>query len=218
MQRVFVLIHISLLFHLLVVDVLTALKACIGFIGVYIHTNTTLTLGRSASVLILPLLLHQLPPHQQVEQKTTERRNEGNHEYYDEEYIENDFHGPRKFGYAIDVEYFYEYNEKYSFEFHQPGKKGCRDVQAVPRLPPLIGHHLTHYAGVVLVLQRLYFTRHVVGCIGRREGAGSLKNNFAFVVHFIDVVDRNPGFRFASRHYGFVYKVAVHTLPAVFGK
>ena len=126
-----------------------------------------------------------------MEQKAPEGRYKSNHDDKDKENIEYDFHGSRKCEYAIDVEYFYEYNEKYSFEFHQPGKKGCREVRTVVRLPSLLRHHLTHHAGVVLMLQCLYFPRHIVGRIRGSKRTGSLENNFAFVVHFVDVVDRN---------------------------
>ena len=61
----------------------------------------------------------------------------------------------------------YEYNEKYSFQFHQSGKKGCSEVRTVLRLPTLTCRHLLHYPGEVLMFQYLYFPGYVVGCIGR---------------------------------------------------
>ena len=78
--------------------------------------------------------------------------------------------------------------------------------------------YIGHNTWVIFMFEGLYLSRYVLRCIGRQHGAARLKNNLAFVVVFVYVMDGDPRFGFSGGYYGFVNKVAIHAFAPKFGQ
>ena len=78
--------------------------------------------------------------------------------------------------------------------------------------------NLFNDAREVLVLQRVYLARDIVGGVGGQHRAFCLKECCAFVVVLVDKVNGYAALLVAALYNSLVYIVAIHTLSAVFGQ